>query len=443
MEICKLLGNRKGIAPVIAFLILIPLVVTGGAATMAITQEIINDTQISSHIAIESVRILGYDIRDLSELHSHNGLYMKDDTAGIPDGLKAETERIAIYVQNHSVQKIVIDELRFVGTVYEFSGTYNKLDSWELNESPSQGEYVILSNTPDLLVEEGAAVLQPGKIASLIIGLDESFKIGRTAQLKLTTVQGFVIVGTIVIGNEADRNGAVNVVTYYNPDPEENPPDEEVPPDEENPPDEEVPPGPTCTSVQITFEEDAYGNPLQSGTMVNAQWHGVGIHVSAVNDKPGHPNQAIIFNSFNPTGGDNDLGGPNWGNGNLPMDIELGNLLIIAEDAVDSNSDGIVDDPDDEAKGGIIFFQSTESHCYFGFDLIDIEPNEANNGHLVINLDGGGTYEVSFNNLPGAIFGNHSVNRFMIIAQQLGDTFNEVEFHLNGSGAIDNLVFGG
>jgi len=31
----------------------------------------------------------------------------------------------------------------------------------------------------------------------------------------------------------------------------------------------------------------------------------------------------------------------------------------------------------------------------------------------------------------------------MIIAQQLGDTFNEVEFHLNGSGAIDNLVFGG
>ena len=43
----------------------------------------------------------------------------------------------------------------------------------------------------------------------------------------------------------------------------------------------------------------------------------------------------------------------------------------------------------------------------------------------------------------GADYGNHSVNRFMIIAQQLGDTFNEVEFHLNGSGAIDNLVFGG
>ena len=59
-------------------------------------------------------------------------------------------------------------------------------------------------------------------------------------------------------------------------------------------------------------------------------------------------------------------------------------------------------------------------------------------------MDGGpGTYEVSFNNLPGADYGNHSVNRFMIIAEQLGDTFNEVEFHLNGSGAVDNLVFGG
>jgi hypothetical protein len=444
VKFCKLLGNRKGIAPILAYLVLIPIVVSGGAATMAITQEIINDTQISSDIAIESVRILGYDIRDLSELRSHNGLYMKDNTAGIPDGLKSETERIAIYVQNDSVQKIYIDELRFVGTEYQFSGSYNKLDEFIENDSPAQGEYVILTQTPDELIDEGA-VLPPGKLASVILGLDESFKIGRTAQLKITTVQGFVIVGTIIIGGEADRNSVVNVVTYNN-DPDSDPesdPDPEPDPDPESDPDPEPDPEPECESVQITFEDDALGNPLPAGTMVNAQWHGVNIHISAVNDKPGHPNQAIIFDSFNPTGGDNDLGGPNWGVGNLPMDIELGNLLIIAEDAVDSNSDGLVDDPDDEAKGGIIFFQSTDSHCYFGFDLIDIEPNEANNGHLEINLDGGGTYEVSFNNLPGGDFGNHSVNRFLIIAEQLGDTFNEVEFHFNGSGAIDNLVFGG
>ena len=61
---CKLLGNRKGIAPVIAFLVLIPLVVTGGAATMAITQEIITDTQISPDFPIEYIRLLGYDVRD-------------------------------------------------------------------------------------------------------------------------------------------------------------------------------------------------------------------------------------------------------------------------------------------------------------------------------------------------------------------------------------------
>ena len=138
MEICKLLGNRKGIAPVIAFLILSPLVVSGAAATMAITQEIINDTQIFPDFPIEYIRLLGYDVRDLSELRSHNGLYMKDDTAGIPDGLKSETERIAIYVQNDSPKKIEIDELRFVGTVYEFSGRYNKLDSFLDNDSPPQ-----------------------------------------------------------------------------------------------------------------------------------------------------------------------------------------------------------------------------------------------------------------------------------------------------------------
>ncbi len=204
----------------------------------------------------------------------------------------------------------------------------------------------------------------------------------------------------------------------------------------------EEPPEPECTTVLITFEEDDLGNPLPAGTMVDSQWHGVDIHISTVNFRPGHPDQAIIFDSLNPTGGDNDLGGPTWGNGNIPDDTVLGNLLIIAEDAVDSNSDGLVDDPDDEAKGGIIFFQSNEPHCYFGFDLIDIEPNESNNGHLVITLDGGGAYVVTFNNFPGADFGNHSANRFMIIAQQLGDTFKEVEFHLNGSGAVDNIIFG-
>jgi len=436
---CKSLGNRKGIAPVIAFLILIPLVVSGGAATMAITQEIITDTQISADFPIESIRLLGYDVRDLSELRSHDGLYMKDDTAGIPDGLKSETERIAIYVQNDSPKNIVIDELRFVGTVYEFSGSFNKLDSFLENDSPSQGEYDILSKTPDILVDEGDAVLPPGKIATIIIGLDDSFKVGRTAQLKLTTTHGFVVVGTIEIGNAADTNSVIHVVTYNNnPDPEEDPLIEEDPPIEEEPPIEE----PVCAPVLITFEEDDLGNPLPAGTMVSGQWHGVDVHISAVNFKPGHPDKGIIFDSLNPTGGDSDLGGPTWGNGNIPADAVLGNLLIIAEDAVDSNSDGLVDDPDDEAKGGIIFFETSEPHCYFGFDLIDIEPHESNNGHLVITLDGGGTYVVTFNNLPGADFGNNSANRFMIIAPQLGDTFKEVEFHLNGSGAVDNIVFG-
>ena len=135
-------------------------------------------------------------------------------------------------------------------------------------------------------------------------------------------------------------------------------PDPELTPEPDpNPdPDPDPDPGPECSSVQITFEDDAFGNPLPAGTMVNAQWHGVDIHISAVNDKPGHPNQAIIFDSFNPTGGDNDLGGPIGVMETCHMDIELGNLLIIAEDAVDSNSDGLVDDPDDEAKGGIYIF---------------------------------------------------------------------------------------
>ncbi len=433
------LGNRKGLAPIIANLILIALTAGGGAVTYGFAQEIISDTQVTSTIHIESVRIIGYDIRDVEELKSHNGLYMKLNTAGVADGVKSESERIAIYVQNDSSQKIEIGELRFAGTVYEFSGSYNVLDTFDANFSPPQGEYVILTKNPDILVDSDAAELQGGRLATIVIGLDDSFKIGRTSQLKITTTNGFVIVGSLVIGNAQYKNSDYSVVTYtINPNPEDDPPNEDDSPNEDDPPNED---NPVCEPVVVNFDYDDLENPVPAGTIVSGQWHGIDIHISAINDKVGHPDKAIIFDSNNPTGGDNDLGAP-WPNGNIEPDANLGNLLIIAEDIVDNNGDGLVDDPDDEVKGGTIFFQSTSSHCYLGFDLIDIESNESNSGYIEILLDGGGIMHLNFNAFPGNTYGNNSANSVVIIAEQIGDTFKEVLIHLNGSGAIDNVIFG-
>ena len=433
-------GNRKGVAPIIAMMVLLPIAISGGAATMAFTHEITEKTQLTTDIHIESVRILGYDIRDVEELKSHNGLYMKLNTAGVDDGVKSASERIAIYVQNDGAQPIEIGELRFAGTVYDFSGSYNVLDTFDANFSPPQGEYVILNKNPDVLVDEGRAVLQAGKLASLVIGLDDDFKIGRTSQLKLTTTNGFVIVGSLVIGDAQYKNSDYSVVTYTNPNPDPDP-ESDPEPDPESDPEPEPEPEPECEPVVVNFDYDDLANPVPAGTIVSDQWHGIDIHISAINDRSGHPDEAIIFDSNNPTGGDNDLGAP-WPNGNLEPDTNLGNILIIAEDIVDNNDDGLVDDPDDEAKGGTIFFQSTSSHCYLGFDLIDLESNESNSGYVEIMLDGGGILHLHFNSFPGTNYGNNSANRVVIIAEQIGDTFKEVLFHFNGSGAIDNVIFG-
>ena len=422
--------NQRGIAPIIAIIALIPVAVSGGAATMVFAQELIKETQVSDDIQIESVKIIGYDVRDVEELKSHNGLYMKLDTAGIADGLKSESERIAIYVQNDSPAKIGIDELRFAGSEYQFSGAFNVLDTFESNISPPKGEYVILSKNPDILVEEGRAELQPGKLASVVVGLDDDFKLGRASQLKLTTTNGFVIVADLNMGDAKYKNSDFSVVTYTDPDP-----------DGDDPPPEEEPPGPECTTTSINFDADDAGAPLLRGTIMNTQLHGIDIHISAENNRPGHPDEAIIFDSNDPSGGDSDLGGP-WDAGNIDPGTNLGNILIIAEDIVDSNGDGYVDDPDDEAQGGVIYVQSYKLHCYLSFDLIDIEPSEGHSGYVVVHLDEGGSRTFHFNDFTGVTYGDNSANKIVVIAEEIGGMFYQVDFHLDGSGAIDSIIFG-
>lgn len=96
------------------------------------------------------------------------------------------------------------------------------------------------------------------------------------------------------------------------------------------------------------------------------------------------PGCAIAFDSSAPTGGDKDLGtpnkqygGPGVGSGGATNDTALGMLLIIAEDLVDQDGDGYVDDPDDNAKGGVISVALETPACLETLGLLDIESSEA------------------------------------------------------------------
>ncbi len=202
---------------------------------------------------------------------------------------------------------------------------------------------------------------------------------------------------------------------------------------------------------------------LPQGDIVSLQFLKTnGVTISAKNFGNG-PGLAIVFDSLNPTGGDYDLAGPPWEGGNLASgNTVLGKILIIAENDVDLDLDGLIDYPDDEGNrpAGSIFFDFENPMCSVGFDLIDVEgPSEfgRNSGFVATFFMGGSELArvgfdqfINENNMfydPTVEYGNNKVNRIEPLTVDELSTFtgtsitafDKVEFNLGGSSAIDNI----
>ncbi|MCB0115273.1 MAG: Ig-like domain-containing protein, partial [Caldilineaceae bacterium] len=172
---------------------------------------------------------------------------------------------------------------------------------------------------------------------------------------------------------------------------------------------------------------------LPAGLIVNDQVNGVSIR--AENDRSGHPDLAVIFDSSNPTGGDVDLGtpnedfgGPGIGDGGRSgqegeNNAALGNLLIIAENDVDANNDGLIDDPDDEAAGGRLYFQFNSPQDITSIYVVDVESG----GGVVRAFDEDGSLITSVNI---ASVGDNGVQEVFLDVE--GAHWLEVEFATSG-----------
>lgn len=180
----------------------------------------------------------------------------------------------------------------------------------------------------------------------------------------------------------------------------------------------------------VNFDETPFGRPLNlaAGTWITDQFASLGLNISAVNNVAGHPDKAILFDSENPTGEDPDLSTPGSGANN---DEPLGLVLIIAEDDVDIDGDGLVDDPDDEQGGGQITFEFDETVTFFTTRVLDVDGMERDvfrffdlNGNLIDILEIGSLGDNSVQDLanPSPIPGVKSI-----------------EVNLIGSGAIARL----
>ena len=198
--------------PVIATLLLVAVAVVGGTINFVFTQQYFNSAQASGLSGIESMVFVGYDATDKDSLIYHDGIISNPvaDWHGdqISTGLD-KGERIAIYIQNNGIKRMILQEVRIAGIVYEFQdmGPANKMTAYSGNVLES-GEYTIVKNgnknAPADTISGNTPILQPGQHVTVVLELDKNFNNGRDMQIRLTTSNGGIWVYTAMVGQQND-----------------------------------------------------------------------------------------------------------------------------------------------------------------------------------------------------------------------------------------------
>jgi len=196
------LGKRtrkhRAVAPVIATLLMVAIAVVGGTIIFVFSQGFFNQAQVSGTPTIESVKILGYDARDILNLDAHDGITMTAVASDPNDQGKNVGEYVVVYIKNDSSGQVLFSEIRLGGAVY----TYVFPGAIPAHTAATVGTYAVMDNSTDSILDQ-AGVAQPGETIGIIFDLSDNFPIGRDTQFKLTTTNGAVFVGTVVMGQNA------------------------------------------------------------------------------------------------------------------------------------------------------------------------------------------------------------------------------------------------
>ncbi len=191
-------SNHRAVAPVIATLLLVAIAVVGGTIIFVFSQSFFSQSQISGTPTIESVKILGYDARDVANLEAHDGITMGIVGSDAPAQGKNVGVYVIVYVKNDSVGQILFSEIRLGGTVYNYVAT-GTIPAFSVGTG---GDYTVLDNSTDSIAAQ-AGVAEPGQTIGILLELDDNFPTGRDTQFKLSTTNGAVFVGTVVMGQNS------------------------------------------------------------------------------------------------------------------------------------------------------------------------------------------------------------------------------------------------
>ncbi|MGB0993544.1 MAG: PEP-CTERM sorting domain-containing protein [Akkermansiaceae bacterium] len=199
------------------------------------------------------------------------------------------------------------------------------------------------------------------------------------------------------------------------------------------------------TSHSISFDDSATG--LRHGSKFNgSEYSSLGPGVTFNVDSNGDHDQLIIFDTNKSGTADPDLESP-FAGGNLKGHSKLGNALIIAENILDRDRNGLVDSPDDEGRGGtigVVFGNSLVQSV--GFSLYDTPETPSAKVSIVFKDARGKSVTWAPSDLiangSNVKFANHYGNHFSdISAEGIGlSNIQSIDFNIE-SGAIDNLTF--
>ena len=204
--------THRGIAPLIATLFLVAIATVGGSMVFVFAQGSFSGSQISGSFTVEYLRIVGYDLRDVEKLLLHDGNeILAKNCCGTNDGIKQADERIAIYLQNNSVQPVTISELLLGGQEYAFSPTSKIGDNTKvgIGHKPKLGQYIIVNQhnggTSYTTVDDSSAIIQAGETVTILLDLKQNLIMDRDIQLKITTNNGNVFVSSLQTGQNSPK----------------------------------------------------------------------------------------------------------------------------------------------------------------------------------------------------------------------------------------------
>lgn len=201
-------------------------------------------------------------------------------------------------------------------------------------------------------------------------------------------------------------------------------------------------------SITLDFDTDALGNAIQNAQVIDDEYAGFGVSISAIN-----PNRdfdlAISFDSEGDLGvnDDPDLEASFSGGNNAGARTD--NLLIISETSAGCAS-GVCNVADDEGRrlAGSLVFDFDREIDSVSFDLVDVEEFRrrgvvGTHGSLsLLDMVGSVINDISFDTFAadfGAIYGDNFFNSIGDI-EFAGLGVYGLSFNFGGSAGLDNVT---